>query len=210
MKTTLHLSFLRISLPFFFTLIFSSPAKAGDFYDLLQDRSNVGLVVRNDFLQNDHTFKTYGLRFQYELDDHWYLNYDYHFVNTDGVHLSHLPVCAMGVKYLLMYSSGDTRGLGYLAAMMMVVPEGVTYKINPQSKIQFMPYLNPLGLDRTVYDHEGMVAKGPWEFSCNTGLQVESNLPYDFYAAADIGVTIPYVATGKTIVGAGITIGMKR
>ena len=159
-------------------------------------------------MENDRTFKTYGLRFEYPVGEHWYLNYDYHFIATSsGLHFSHMPICAYGVKYLLLYG-GTSEGMGYTAALLMIVPEGVSYKINPGKKIQFVPYVNPLGINRMVFEREGQTVKKPWAVTLNTGLEIQSDLPWGMFAAADAGITYAYTS-GKTIFGAGITIGMK-
>jgi len=171
--------------------------------------THIGFIVRNDFLPNN-TFKTYGLRVQYPLNEHWYLDYDYHFIVAgNGLHFSHMPLCAMGVKYLLLYTPMINDGWAYSALLMMVIPEGVSYKINPGKKIQYIPYFNPLGLDRLVFEREGQAVKKPWGFACNMGLEIQSDLPGNFYAAADAGITYNY-ASAKTAFGAGITIGIKR
>lgn len=210
MKSTLpRISFLKLAFVFVFALTFSNSwsRNFAPFGRETDGDTHIGIIVRNDFLPNN-TFKTYGLRIQYPLNEHWFLDYDYHFVAAgNGLHFEHMPVCAMGVKYLLNYAVGSDWA--YAAMLMMVIPEGASYKINPGKKIQYVPYCNPLGLDRLVFEREGQVIKKPWGFTCNTGLEIQSDLPGNFYAAADAGITWNY-ASGKTAFGAGISIGIKR
>jgi hypothetical protein len=211
MKSILQILFPKFLLLIFFSMGFSS-LQARDWWRMLPDNygneTHFGIIVRNDFLPNN-TFKTYGLRIQYPLNEHWNLDYDYHFINAgNGLHFSHMPAATMGVKYLLMYAPGGD-GLLYSMILLMIVPEGVSYKINPGKKIQYVPYLHPLGVDRLVFTREGQAIKKPWGMTCNTGVEIQSNLPGKFYAAADAGITYNY-ASGKTAFGAGISIGIRR
>jgi hypothetical protein len=209
MRLFSSISFSKFFFTFLFCCIFSFGKSQSPFhFDNLGGNVRAGIIVRNDFLPNN-TFKTYGLRVEYPLDEHWFMNYDYHFIATSsGIHFSHVPFFAMGIKYIPRFATTDLKALGSLMVLMMVIPEGVSYKINPQDKIQFVPYLNPLGFNRLVFEREGQTIKKPWAFAINTGLEVQSDLPWNMYAAADTGVTLD-VFNGKSIWGVGITIGMK-
>jgi hypothetical protein len=172
---------------------------------------HVGFIVRNHFLPNN-TFKTSGLRATFPLNEHWRLNYNYSVIQTSsGVHLSHIPFASMLLRFLPAMSHGTARDgkvLATLAFTAIVIPEGVSYNINPGDKIQFIPYLNPFGFDRVIGEHEGQTVKTPWAYAMNAGLEVQSDFGKHFYAGADTGVTWTPDG-GKVAVGVGICIGLK-
>lgn len=90
---------------------------------------------------------TTGFGFNYWFTDHFAINYEvqlgydkqYGFVMNTGWG-------QMGAAYLYNEFGGTLTGdvLGTLAILALIIPEGVTFAINPYDELVFMPYLIPL------------------------------------------------------------------
>jgi hypothetical protein len=210
-------SFLRFSFLLIGCFIFSAAKSQTDWSEKFSwmvpqtpGNCEAGLLVRNDFWPS-HTSKSYTIGVAYPINSHWYLNYNYRFVQTDqGLHFAHFPFAAMLLRFIpqMKFHHGDGNALVSLLAISATLPEGVSYKINPQDKFRFTVYANPFGFDREIFMDENEVVKKPWTYAMNAGVQIQSDWGKRFYVSSDTGVTwMP--DGGRTALSFGIGIGMK-
>ena len=173
------------------------------------DFLRIGLTTNNYFLE-DGAFQAYGIRAEFSIDKHFTTIWNCRFLVNNTIRATHMPV---GLRAAAVVAEGsshthDGEGVLYLMALCAVLPEGVGYKINPDAKIQVMPYLSPLGMDREVRLGSSPTAPGHFKMSGTAGLEIQSNMQSTLYAGFDLHTTLIY-KTGRVEPSAGFILGFR-
>lgn len=185
--------------------IFDSPM----FDNAPEDFLRIGLTTNNYFLE-DGSFQSYGIRIEGSVDKHWTALWNIRFLANNTLRGTHMPLGLRAAAVIIEGSSHshthNGEGLVALMALCAIVPEGVGYKIHPEAKIQVMPYLSPLGMDREVRLGASPSAPGHFKLSGTAGVEFQSNMATRLYAGFDLHTTLIY-KTGRVEPAAAFIVG---
>jgi hypothetical protein len=164
-----------------------------------------GISVNNHLI-SEGTYQSIGIHAEFPLTEHFIALYNLRFIQADHLQATHIPLGLRLTGAILPYAAD--RNAFYAVLACALLPEGVGYTINPGAKIQLMPYLCPLGMDRGVRMHNSTLQTSRFKMTGSFGIRVESNLPLQLYGGFDLGANYFY-AKNKLVPYAGFELGLK-
>lgn len=146
----------------------------------------------------ENRYQCYSLNFEYFIDDHVSLNYNFDLSYTsDNIRHFHSPIGAVvgpplvlfGALSLLSDSDGtsDSVGIGGLALpvglVLLAIPDGVGFHIPIKKKIDINPYVNFGGID-FVRNRETRIHSFhyTWGFGSKITFHLPKNLTVSIFA----------------------------
>ena len=145
----------------------------------------------------DKQLPQFGLVGEYFLGHKVSLNYRYGFgYNSDGVFMGHINPSLLGLAYLVAVG-GSSSGEELLLAFM--IPEGISYHVYPNEKLEVAPYVNPLGSEINL------TSNSSFDFSCSFGMAIHYIPVKNMSISPNLGGILIY-QTGDVFPVAGISI----
>jgi hypothetical protein len=106
--------------------------------------------MAEDIFFSGKSFQSAGINLQFAVGRHGYLNYHFGFGTTsDGGLYAHSTLGGAGGMALVVNSIGE-KGVGWLAFILLLVPEGAGYSIPIGNKMELVPYVDPLQCDYRI------------------------------------------------------------
>ncbi len=193
---------------FSFILIFSP-------FVFLRGQGNMeGGLYAEYFQLGDRGFQDFGGIFHYPFKDRFTLNYQIGFgTSINGGFFFHAPGGVVAGIFLLdqipILSYGN---IGYLTALLCVVPEGVGYYLPTKGKIATHLSVNPLSVEY-FYKSEPHEEWGKLSCSVVARFKMQTNLKIPTYISPQIAGTMIYSpghSTARYGIRAGVTIGFEK
>lgn len=176
-----------------------------------QDASNI--TIGGEYSEN-FAIRNYAGSIQFEgsVGDKVSLNYKLLLGgSTNQTLYVHAPVgAAAGVLLLKTFAGSELRVVNALGIILLVIPEGITFYPNPESRIRTGVYIAPLGCDYWVKNKDYEY----FRFSGEIGGKVKIPLSKDGSIDLQLQGGIRYLYRNKTIdpffihAGAGISINL--
>ncbi|MPM29190.1 hypothetical protein SDC9_75730 [bioreactor metagenome] len=88
--------------------------------------------------------QSFNIRLEFDLEEHWNVRYEFGFGRTnEGYTYYHFPATIhSGIKQIEAWISGDSD-LGFLGGFIMLfLPEGVSYSLEMNEKLELRPFLD--------------------------------------------------------------------
>lgn len=142
-------------MPSFKCIIFTATFLLCSFSSRAQDTTTYVHPDKVSFMAEDiffsgKSFQSAGINLQFSVGRHLYLNYHFGFGTTsDGGFYAHSTLGGAGGTALVVNSIGE-KGVGWLAIILLLVPEGAGYSIPIGNKMDLVPYIDPLQCDYRV------------------------------------------------------------
>jgi hypothetical protein len=158
------------------------------------------MMEGNYYWQDFDWSATSGFAFNYWLTDHLAINYEFQcgYDNRYGLTMNTgWGQVAAGLLYSEFSGTLSGDALATLAILSLIIPEGVTFAINPYDDLVFMPYLIPLEAQYLHNDYPHFRCSG------EVGLKMHYRLGNGFAFRPKVGLR--YLYSKQRL---GITVGI--
>ncbi len=188
-------------LSFFFSLSVFSQRDT-----LIRNTTEVSAIAELAAYEDNMNFIGYGFHMSFPVGEHLGLNYKFMLGNNSERSFFLHSNMGSYVSVLLLTTSGNVNNIGYLAVILLIVPEGVSFHIPITRNFRLTPFINPLGVD---YWHDRYSSKDYTKGSFDIGIKPTFVMFDKVMVAPSLGYKLLYSKDHEKGIELGISIGYR-